>query len=94
MNSLLVEIQTEELPPKALKKLSDAFSQEVFTQLKKADFLLPDSKMKAFGAPRRIAVYITDVLADSPDKPFSQRLVPSKIGIGADGKPTAALIKK
>ena len=56
--------------------------------------MLPDSKMKAFGAPRRIAVYITDVLADSPDKPFSQRLVPSKIGIGADGKPTAALIKK
>lgn len=94
MNSLLVEIQTEELPPKALKKLSDAFAQEVFTQLKKADFLLPDSKVKAFGAPRRIAVYITDVLADSPDKPFSQRLVPSKIGIGADGKPTAALTKK
>ncbi len=94
MNSLLVEIQTEELPPKALKKLSDAFAQEVFTQLKKADFLLPDSQMQAFGAPRRIAVYITHVLANSPDKPFSQRLVPSKIGIGADGKATPALIKK
>lgn len=94
MNSLLVEIQTEELPPKALKKLSDAFAQEVFTQLQKADFLLPDSKLKAFGSPRRIAVYITNVLANSPDKPFSQRLVPSKIGIDSEGKATPALIKK
>lgn len=94
MNSLLIEIQTEELPPKALKKLSDAFAKEVFEQLKKADFLLPDSKMKAFGAPRRIAVYITDVLATSPDKPFSQRLVPTKVGLDAEGRPTQALTKK
>lgn len=94
MNSLLVEIQTEELPPKALKKLSDAFAAEVFSQLKKADFLTPDSRLTAFGAPRRIAVLISNVLENSPDKPFSQRLVPSKVGLDAEGKPTNALLKK
>ena len=94
MTSLLVELQTEELPPKALKKLSAAFSDGVASHLKTAHFMTDESTVKSFGAPRRMAVLITNVLAKSPDEAFRQKLVPVKVGIGADGEATPALVKK
>lgn len=94
MTSLLVELQTEELPPKALKKLSEAFAQGVASHLKAAHFTTEESVVRPFGAPRRMAVLITNVLAKSPDEAFRQKLVPVKVGIGADGKATPALAKK
>lgn len=94
MTSLLVELQTEELPPKALKKLSAAFSDDVASHLKAAHFMTDESTVKSFGAPRRMAVLITNVLAKSPDEAFRQKLVPVKVGIGADGEATPALVKK
>lgn len=94
MTSLLVELQTEELPPKALKKLSAAFSDGVASHLKAAHFMTDESNVKSFGAPRRMAVLITNVLAKSPDEAFRQKLVPVKVGIGADGEATPALVKK
>ncbi len=94
MTSLLVELQTEELPPKALKKLSEAFAQGVASHLKAAHFTTEESVVRPFGAPRRMAVLITDVLAKSPDEAFRQKLVPVKVGIGADGQATPALVKK
>lgn len=94
MTSVLVELQTEELPPKALKQLSDAFAKEVEKSLREQGHLSATSKTTVFGAPRRIAALITDVLARSEDKPFKQKLVPAKIGLDANGKLTAALEKK
>lgn len=94
MTSLLVELQTEELPPKALKKLSAAFSDGVASHLKAAHFMTDESTVKSFGAPRRMAVLITNVRAKSPDEAFRQKLVPVKVGIGADGEATPALVKK
>ena len=94
MTSLLVELQTEELPPKALKKLSATFSDGVASHLKAAHFMTDESTVKSFGAPRRMAVLITNVLAKSPDEAFRQKLVPVKVGIGADGEATPALVKK
>ena len=94
MTSLLVELQNEELPPKALKKLSAAFSDGVASHLKAAHFMTDESNVKSFGAPRRMAVLITNVLAKSPDEAFRQKLVPVKVGIGADGEATPALVKK
>ena len=94
MTSLLVELQTEELPPKALKKLSAAFSDGVASHLKATHFMTDESTVKSFGAPRRMAVLITNVLAKSPDEAFRQKLVPVKVGIGADGEATPALVKK
>lgn len=94
MTSLLVELQTEELPPKALKKLSAAFSDGVASHLKAAHFMTDESTVKSFGTPRRMAVLITNVLAKSPDEAFRQKLVPVKVGIGADGEATPALVKK
>lgn len=92
--NLLVELQTEELPPKALYKLQQAFAQGIEQHLKAAGFLTETSTMVPFGSPRRLAVRITDVLAVSPDVPFEQKLVPVRVGLDADGKATPALEKK
>ena len=87
MNSLLVEIQTEELPPKALKKLSDAFSQEVFTQLKKARLFaagLQDESLwrSASNCPFTLLTFWRILPINHSARDWFQ----SKIGIGADGK--------
>ena len=74
--SLLVELNTEELPPKALKSLSEAFASGLAKGLRDRQFLSDDSVVTAFGAPRRLAVHITHVLNRSPDKPFRQKLMP------------------
>ena len=94
MTSLLVELQTEELPPKALKKLSEAFAQNLTKSLASQHFLEAESETTVFGSPRRLAALVTCVLAKSPDEPFKQKLVPVKVGLDADGNPTAALQKK
>ena len=74
MKSLFVELQTEELPPKALKKLSEAFAAGVHKSLAAQSMLTEASTVKAYGAPRRMGVLITEVLEKSPDKEFDQRL--------------------
>ena len=56
MTNLLVELQTEELPPKALRKLSEAFAEGVRKSLADAHFLAGSSVATAYGAPRRLAV--------------------------------------
>ena len=55
MTSLLIELQTEELPPKALKKLSEAFAGGVEKSLAAQKFLSETTKVTAYGAPRRLA---------------------------------------
>ena len=94
MTSLLIEFQTEELPPKALKKLSDAFAAGVEKRLSAKHFLESNSVTTAFGSPRRMAVLVTNVLAKSPDEPFTQKLVPVKIGLTEAGDATPVLTKK
>lgn len=94
MTSLLVEFQTEELPPKALKKLSAAFAEGVFRGLREKHFTGSASEVTPFGSPRRMAVLVTDVAAKSPDEPFRQKLVPVQVGLNFDGQATPALMKK
>ncbi|HRZ00869.1 MAG TPA: glycine--tRNA ligase subunit beta [Burkholderiaceae bacterium] len=92
--SLLVELQTEELPPKALSVLSEAFAAGIERGLRTRHLLAPDSQATAYGAPRRLGVLITDVLAASPAQAFKQKLVPVSVGIAPDGSATPALLKK
>jgi glycyl-tRNA synthetase beta chain len=92
--SLLVELNTEELPPKALQMLSEAFAAGIEKGLRARNFLSPDSRATAFGAPRRLAVHISSVAARSPDQPFRQKLVPVSVGLDAQGNATPALLKK
>lgn len=94
MTNLLVELQTEELPPKALRKLSEAFADGVKKRLEEHRFLADGAEATAYGSPRRLAVHITNVLAESPEEPFVQKLVPVRVGLDADGQATPALVKK
>jgi len=94
MTNLLVELQTEELPPKALEKLSEAFAAGVEQHLRNRGFLAEGSVTTAYGSPRRLAVHISNVLEKSPDEAFTQKLVPVRVGLAADGSATPALVKK
>lgn len=94
MTCLLVELQTEELPPKALKKLSEAFARQLTASLAAQHFLEEGSATTTYGAPRRLAAMVTGVLAKSTDEAFKQKLVPVKVGLDAEGKATPALTKK
>ncbi|EJW90655.1 Glycyl-tRNA synthetase, class IIc, beta subunit, partial [gut metagenome] len=71
-----------------------AFAQGVAQHLNQRGFLAEGSMTTAYGAPRRLAVHITNVLAKSPDEAFTQKLVPVRVGIAADGSATPALTKK
>lgn len=93
--NLLVELFVEELPPKALKKLGDAFAGVLFDQLKAQGLLASsESRVTAYASPRRLAAHITEVLPQAEDKAVSQKLMPVSVGLDAEGEPTPALLKK
>jgi glycyl-tRNA synthetase beta chain len=92
--TLLVELLTEELPPKALVKLSAAFAAGIVNGLKSRDFLDADSVATAYATPRRLAVSITNVRATSPDKSVREKVLPVSVALDAEGKGTAPLAKK
>lgn len=94
-SNLLVELFVEELPPKALQKLGDAFAAVIFEQLKAQGLLAStESRLTAYASPRRLAAHITEVLPQAEDKAVSQKLMPVSVALDAEGKPTAALLKK
>ena len=90
--TLLVELFAEELPPKALKKLGEAFAEGIAASLTSRDFLTPGSQVVGYATPRRLAVSITGVLAVAPDKPFKEKLLPVNLAFDGTGKPTPALL--
>ena len=92
--NLLVELFVEELPPKALKKLGEAFSAALANSLKNAGLALPAATVTAYASPRRLAAHITDVAAVAADKPVAQKLMPVAVGLDAAGNATPALLKK
>ena len=92
--TLLVELLTEELPPKALAKLGAAFAAGVSNDLKARDFLEADSVVTAYATPRRLAVTITNVRSVSPDKSVREKVLPVSVALDADGRATAPLSKK
>ena len=92
--TLLVELFVEELPPKALKKLGDAFAASVLESLKNQALAAVDGEVKAYASPRRLALQIPRVLAQAEDKAVSQKLMPVSVGLDANGHATPALLKK
>lgn len=92
--NLLVELFTEELPPKALKRLGDAFAGGIVEGLKSSGLLDATSKAKAFATPRRLAVYIYSVLPRGVDRPLEQKLMPVAVSRKEDGGWSDALRKK
>ena len=92
--NLLVELFTEELPPKALKRLGEAFAGGLVEGLKSSGLLDAASKSKAFATPRRLGVYISSVLAKGHDRPVEQKLMPVAVARKEDGGWSDALRKK
>ncbi len=92
--NLLVELFVEELPPKALKKLGEAFAAAVADSLKAQGLAAADATVTPFASPRRLAVLVVGVAAQAADKPVSHKLMPVNVGLDADGKATPALLKR
>jgi len=92
--NLLVELFVEELPPKALKKLGEAFANVLADSLKAQALVAADARVTSFASPRRLAVHVTDVAAQAADKAISQKLMPVAVGLDAAGNATPALLKK
>jgi glycyl-tRNA synthetase beta chain len=92
--NLLVELLVEELPPKALNKLGEAFSSVLFESLKAQGLTLENAEVTAFATPRRLAAHVKYVKDKAEDKQVSQKLMPASVGLDANGKATPALLKK
>jgi len=92
--NLLVELFVEELPPKALKKLGDAFATQLADQLRGQGLASAESVVTAYASPRRLAAHVTHVWLKAADKAVQQKLMPVSVGLDAAGKATPALLKK
>jgi glycyl-tRNA synthetase beta chain len=92
--NLLVELFVEELPPKALKRLGEAFAQSLAQSLQAQGLAAITSAVTPYASPRRLAVHVTGIAAQAPDKPTSTKLMPAAVGLDAKGDATPALRKK
>jgi len=91
---LLVELFVEELPPKALKKLGEAFAAALAASLKAQGLAGQSSVATPFASPRRLAAHLTDVAAKAADRSLLQKLMPVAVALDAQGQATPALLKK
>ncbi len=93
--NLLIELFTEELPPRALRQLGERFGEHlqeclIQAQLKEAD----SGDLRVFATPRRLAALIGGVRPRAMDRNQSKKLMPVKVAFDAEGKPSAALGKR
>ena len=89
--TLLVELLTEELPPKSLEQLSRAFADEVFSALREQALAGEDSVCMPYATPRRLALTVTNVAAQQADRAIERKGPAVAAALDADGKPAKAL---
>lgn len=93
--NLLVELFVEELPPKSLKTLGESFAGKIFNGLVTAQLKSPVTQgIQTFASPRRLGVFIPDVLERAADRTDNVKLMPVTVGLDAKGQATPALLKK
>ncbi|WP_043359665.1 glycine--tRNA ligase subunit beta [Methyloversatilis universalis] len=92
--TLLVELLTEELPPRALSRLGEVFADAVFKALVERKLVAADARMDRYASPRRLALTVQGVADRAPDAVVDEKLMPVAVALDAEGKPTAALLKK
>ena len=93
-DTLLVELVTEELPPKALPRLGETFAAKIFAGLRGRELVAATAPMRWFATPRRLAVVIPEVLVQAQERQVTEKIMPVAVAFGADGRPSAALLKK
>jgi glycyl-tRNA synthetase beta chain len=87
-HDFLVEIGTEELPPKALRQLQQAFTGDFASGLAKAG--LKHGELRSFATPRRLAILVRRLAAHQPDQKIERRGPPVNAAFDAEGLPTRA----
>ncbi|HEY1607650.1 MAG TPA: glycine--tRNA ligase subunit beta [Paraburkholderia sp.] len=92
--TLLVELLTEELPPKALARLGDAFAEGIAARLAARDLIEGAPSFERFATPRRLAVLVKNVRSVAPEKAVREKVLPVSVALDANGQPTAPLAKK
>jgi glycyl-tRNA synthetase beta chain len=92
--NLLVELFVEELPPKALKGLGEAFGAGLLAGLRAQGLAAAHSALNHFASPRRLAARISHVASVAADQALSVKLMPVSVALDAAGAPTPALLKK
>lgn len=92
--TLLVELLTEELPPKALPKLGQAFADGIAAGLRTRGLAAADGAFRWFATPRRLAVTLAGVLPEAAAREVTEKIMPVSVALDASGQPTAALTKK
>jgi glycyl-tRNA synthetase beta chain len=91
--NLLVELLVEELPPKALARLGDAFARELFEQLKTQGLTADDAGFTPFATPRRLAVHVSGVRRQAAAQTVTHKLMPVSVAFKS-GVATDAYRKK
>lgn len=94
VNTLLVELLTEELPPKALARLGQSFADGLARRLAEAGLRAADAPLQGFATPRRLAVRLDGVAARAADRPMRQKVLPVSVALDAQGQATPPLAKK
>jgi glycyl-tRNA synthetase beta chain len=89
---LLIEIGTEELPPKALDELAAAFARAVVEGIEKRGIAADTASAKAYASPRRLAVHLAHVAAAQAEQTIERRGPALSAGLDAQGQPAKALI--
>ncbi|AMM13043.1 glycine--tRNA ligase subunit beta [Burkholderia sp. PAMC 28687] len=92
--SLLVELLTEELPPKALARLGTSFAEGIVQRLAARDLLEGEASFEKFATPRRLAVLIKNVRAVAPERQVREKVLPVSVALDKDGQSTPPLAKK
>ncbi len=92
--TLLVELLTEELPPKALSRLGEVFAAQVHAGLSDRNLVAAGNDYRWYATPRRLAVQIPAVLAVAPDATALEKIMPVSVALDAAGNPSPALQKK
>ena len=94
VKNLLVELFVEELPPKALKKLGEAFARGLAASLQAQGLAGADAVVTAYASPRRLAAHVTAVASAAAERQVQQKLMPVSVAFDAAGAATPALLKK
>jgi len=94
LQTFVIEVVTEELPPKALKTLGTAFADVLAAELRERGVLSEASVAVPYATPRRLAVSISHVRARAPDSEIVEKLMPRSVAEDAAGRPTVALQRR
>ncbi len=94
MHNLVVELLVEEMPPKALERLGEAFGRGIASSLHEQGLVADPAGQTVYATPRRLAVHIRDVAGQAADRAQTHKLMPVSVGLDAAGEASPALRKK